>query len=111
MLQIIVCEDHTDTLASEPPLHTYCGTCMVIRFVAPSFFQSCRATNQIRKHANTLVVLAFSLLRTITVADEITAILGAMETTYIPIYHAVTVRCRAPRVAQSSSVVVGPSKM
>jgi hypothetical protein len=26
-------------LASEPPLHTYCGTCMEIRFVAPSLFR------------------------------------------------------------------------
>jgi hypothetical protein len=30
---------YTDTLASEPPLHTYCGTCMEIRSAAPSFFR------------------------------------------------------------------------
>jgi hypothetical protein len=41
MLQTIVYEDPIPSrlFVTEPPLHTYCGTCMKIRFAAPSLFR------------------------------------------------------------------------
>jgi hypothetical protein len=50
---------YTDTLASEPPLHTYCGTCKEIRSAAPSFFRGLWLFPRLRQRLGILVLLPY----------------------------------------------------